>query len=300
MAKWILSNIPLKIGSVIIAILLWFHVISERWVFETVNAPVRFQNLSENLVIVDIADREVTFLIETKVKQLILLNLFGHPFMKVDLSNVVQGKNNIELSKNLISLPSWRPLDIKGKISPEQLTIEIEEKDEKKVPVKVIIKGTPQGGRFVKKITVEPDSIVLIGGKKRLKKLKEIETDTVDISKKEKNFDVTEQLIIPDGGFSSRTDKVRVNIFFERYVTKTVIGVKIVLKGIGDYDVYPETIDVTVEGADTLLGNLSRNDIKAYVDIKGNKKNVIPYFNLPEGIVFKSCEPQRVEVKLRE
>ncbi len=300
MAKWILSNIPLKIGSVIIAILLWFHVISERWVFETVNAPVRFQNLSENLVIVDIADSEVTFLIETKVKQLILLNLFGHPFMKVDLSNVVQGKNNIELSKNLISLPSWRPLDITGKISPEQLTIEIEEKDEKRVPVKVIIKGTPQGGRFVKKITVEPDSIILIGGKKRLKKMKEIETDTVDISKKEKDFDVTEQLIIPDGGFSSRTDKVRVNIFFERYVTKTVIGVKIVLKGIGDYDVYPETIDVIVEGADTLLGNLSSNDIKAYVDIKGNKKNVIPYFNLPEGIVFKSCEPQRVEVKLRE
>lgn len=300
MAKWILGNIPLKIGSVIIAILLWFHVISERWVFETVNAPVRFQNLSENLVIVDIADREVTFLIETKVKQLILLNLFGHPFMKVDLSNVVQGKNNIELSKNLISLPSWRPLDITGKISPEQLTIEIEEKDEKKVPVKVIIKGTPQGGRFVKKITVEPDSIILIGGKKRLKKMKEIETDTVDISKKEKDFDVTEQLIIPDGGFSSRTDKVSVNILFERYVTKTVTGVKIVLKGIGDYDVYPETIDVIVEGADTLLGNLSSNDIKAYVDIKGNKKNVIPYFNLPEGIVFKSCEPQRVEVRLRE
>lgn len=300
MAKWILGNIPLKIGSVIIAILLWFHVISERWVFETVNAPVRFQNLSENLVIVDIADREVTFLIETKVKQLILLNLFGHPFMKVDLSNVVQGKNNIELSKNLISLPSWRPLDITGKISPEQLTIEIEEKDEKKVPVKVIIKGTPQGGRFVKKITVEPDSIILIGGKKRLKKMKEIETDTVDISKKEKDFDVTEQLIIPDGGFSSRTDKVSVNILFERYVTKTVTGVKIVLKGIGDYDVYPETIDVIVEGADTLLGNLSSNDIKAYVDIKGNKKNVVPYFNLPEGIVFKSCEPQRVEVRLRE
>ncbi|MBA7600349.1 hypothetical protein KAU13_09095 [candidate division WOR-3 bacterium] len=300
MARWILNNISIKIGSVVIAILLWFHVISERWVFETVNTPIKFQNLPEHLVIVDGADIIVTVQIRTKVKQQILLTFFGHPYIKVDLTNAVQGKNRIELSQNWIVLPSWRPLDIMGIVTPKKLIVETEEKDMKMVSVKAVISGKPQEGSFIRDIIVEPDSIVLIGGRNRLKGVKEVVTDTIDVSKKEKDFTVDKKLVIPDGSFSSEMDKVMVNILFEKYTIKTLSGVRIILKGDGDYEVYPESISVTVRGLENLLKNVNPSDIKAYIDIENAGKDVIPYFNLPEGIIFKSCEPQRVEIRLRE
>ncbi len=175
MGKWILHNVWLKIGSIVFAFLLWFHVVSERLVFENVGAPIKFRNLPGELVIVNNVEKEVIFQIKTKVKQLILLNLFGHPYISVDLTNLVPGKNSIKLSKDWISLPSWRPLDITGIVRPKQLAIETEKTDKKQVSVRVVIKGTPQDRTFIKKIMVEPDSIILIGGKRKLEEIKEIE-----------------------------------------------------------------------------------------------------------------------------
>lgn len=299
MTKWMLNNIPLKIGSVIIAMLLWFHVVTERVVYETVEAPFRFQNLPKNLVIVEASSNGVTFQIKTKIKQLILLNLFGHPFVKVDLSNAVRGKNKIKLSKDWIFLPSWRPLDITGLVSPKQLMIQTEKKDAKKVLVRVALKGKPREESYVKEITVEPDSIIIIGGKKRLRKIREIFTDTVDVSRKDKGFTIDSPLIMPEGGFSSQTDRVKVNIQFERYATKVLSGVRIILKGDENCEVYPATIDVTVRGPENLLSSLGASDIKAYIDVKGPQKNISPYFNLPEGIVFESSKPQKVDVRMK-
>ncbi len=300
MGRWILHNIWLKIGSIIFAFLLWFHVVSERLVFENVGAPIKFRNLPDELVIVNNVEKEVTFQIKTKVKQLILLNLFGHPYISVDLTNLVPGKNNIKLSEDWISLPSWRPLDITGIVRPKQLAIETEKTDKKQVSVRVVIKGTPQDRTFIKKIMVEPDSIVLIGGKRKLKEIKEIETDTVDLSKRGKDYSIEKWLIMPDGGFSSETQRVRVSVLFERYVTKALQGVAITLKGDGDFKVDPESIVVTVGGPENLLRGLKPSDIKAYIDVKNNEKYVIPYFNLPEGIIFVCCEPGKVEVRLKE
>jgi YbbR domain-containing protein len=265
-----------------------------------VGAPIKFRNLPDELVIVNNVEKEVIFQIKTKVKQLILLNLFGHPYIVVDLTNLIPGKNSIKLSEDWISLPSWRPLDITGIVRPKQLAIETEKMDKKQVSVRVVIKGTPQDKTFIKKITVEPDSIILIGGKRKLKEIKEIETDTVDVSKRGKNYSIEKWLIMPDGGFSSETQSVRVSVLFEKYVTKALQGVTITLKGDGDFTVDPESIVVTVGGPENLLRGLKPSEIKAYIDVKDNEKYVIPYFNLPEGIVFVSCEPGKVEVRLKE
>jgi YbbR domain-containing protein len=300
MGRWILHNIWLKVGTIIFAFLLWFHVASERLVFENVSVPIKLENLPDELVIVNNVEREVSFQIKTKVKQLILLNLFGHPYISVDLTNIVSGKNSIKLSEDWINLPSWRPLDITGLVRPKQLLIETEKMDKKQVSVRVVTKGTPQDKTFIKKIMVEPDSIVLIGGKRKLNEIEEIETDTVDVSKRSKNYNIEKWLIIPDGGFSSETQMVRVSILFERYVTKAFRGVAITLKGDGDFTVDPESIVVTVGGPENLLEGLKPSDIKAYIDVKDNEKYVIPYFNLPEGIVFVCCEPGKVKVRLKE
>ncbi len=300
MAKWIFNNISLKIGSIIIAVLLWFHVASERLVFKTEEAPIKFRNLPENLVIVNNVDRDVSFQIKTKVKQLILLNLFGHPYINIDLSEAVPGTNKIELMEDWIVLPSWRPLEIIRIVNPKELLLETENVVMKMVAVKTVIKGDPQEGNYIKKITIEPDSIMLIGGKGKIKKVKEIETDTIYISKYKDDFKVDKMLSMPDGGFSSETKQVIVSIVFEKYITKILTGVKVILKGNDNYEIYPETIDVSVAGPKNLIRSLSSSDIKVYVDVKDAEKGIIPYFNLPEGIVFKSCKPQRVEVRLRE
>ncbi|TET19238.1 MAG: hypothetical protein E3J78_05490 [Candidatus Cloacimonadota bacterium] len=299
MFKWLFNNISIKIGSIVIAALLWFHVASEQSVLETINAPLVFHNVPEKLIVVNEVEDEVRFQIRTKVKQLILLMIFGKPLMKVSLLDATVGKNTVKLSKDWIVLPSWRPLEITMLISPQQIELELEERAEKKVSVKSVLKGSPTEGVFVKQVTLEPDSIVLISGKKRMRKIKEIQTDTIDITNLQKDFSVEKRLRMPETGYSSATEVVTVNVYFERFVTKTLTGVKITLKGEGNYEIIPELLEVTVQGPESLLKNLAAVDIKAYVEAKKVGGNIIPFFNLPEGCAFKTCNPQRVEVRLK-
>jgi YbbR domain-containing protein len=300
MVKWIFNNFALKIGSVIIALFLWFHVVSERVVFETIESPIKFKNLPENLVIVNDYSEEMSYQIKTKVKQLILLNFFGHPFIDIDLSSVVLGKNSLELKKEWIVLPSWRPLEVIRVVSPREVTLETEERDSKRVQVVVPVKGTPREGNFLYTIFVEPDSLILFGGKKKLKKIREVVTDTIDITQKNSDYSTDVGLHIPPGGFSSEIKRVTVSIDFEKYDTKVLTGVMVVLKGDGNYEVMPESITVTVSGPKDLVQGVEPFDVKAYVDVKGIEEEVIPYFHLPEGIIFKSSIPQKVKVSPKE
>lgn len=297
MSNWILNNIFLKIGAILAAVLLWFHVITEREAFETIDVPIKFESLSDSLIIVEISDSSSTFQLETKIKQLILLNLFGRPYMSVDLNNIKKGENRIELSKEWIILPSWRPLKVDRIVVPREIEVKTEIKDRKKVPVKTVIEGSPEEGCFVKTIEVDPDSIELIGGEKSLETIKEVSIEPVNIAGKSGNFLAMKNIIVPAGGFQTLQKEVKVNVVFEKFVTRTFSDVEIILKTEANYSVVPASIDVTVAGPENLLKDIDSSDIKAYVDFKDEKEKVIPYFNLPDGIVFKTCKPRRVEIR---
>ena len=299
MTKWLFNNLSLKIGSLLIAILLWFHVVTEKQVTETINAPIRLQNLPNNLVITKSSSDTVTFRIKTKIKQLILLELFGHPVMNVDISHVTWGKNSIKLSSKWIVLPSWRPLDITEIVSPKQLIIITEKKGNKTIEVKPILKGKPHENYFVKAVKVEPDSVELTGGRKNLKKIKVLLTDTIDISNREKELTVDTPLIMPGKEFSSKTKTVTVTIHFEKYQLKTFYGIPIILKGGENFVVEPSSLDVTVRGSVALLNNLKPRDIKVFVDVQNTQKEIIPYFNLPAGVFLETSKPQKVKIRLK-
>lgn len=299
MARWILSNISLKIGSIVIALLLWFHVVTERWVVETVTAPIKFQSLPADLVVVNNVREEVQFQVRTKIKQLILLNYFGNPFMRIDLSEITRGSNTVELSEDLIVLPSWRPLEVVNVVSPKKIAIEAETKDEKKVPVIPVYTGTPLEGNAMKSIEVVPDSIVLLGGESKLRGVHEASTDTIDISGRHEHYSVETGIVFPEGGYTSETEVVMAHITFERYRSKTLSGIEVTLKGDGNLSVFPGSLEVTVMGPETLLNEVTSKDIRVFVDAQGPGTDIVPFFNLPDGIAFKSCNPSRVEVRER-
>jgi hypothetical protein len=294
MGRWILNNFALKIGSVAIAVLLWAHVVTERWVVETVSAPIKFLNLPDDLVVTNDIETESQFQVRTKVKQSILLAYFGHPFMRVDLSDVTQGSTTLELKEDLIVLPSWRPLEIVGIIGSRKITIETDTKEERSVPVKPIFSGSPLEGNAVGGFSISPDTVPLIGGKTQLRGVKEIYTDTIDISGRHQDYRTEVELIMPGAGFSSPIEKVAVQVTFERHVSFK--GIRIMLKGEEHLRISPETLEVTVSGPQALLDEIESDDIKAFVDARESGTNVTPFFNLPKGIVFKACDPPYVKV----
>jgi YbbR domain-containing protein len=297
MTRWIFSNIALKIGSVAIALLLWFHVVTERWVVETVTAPIKYQGLAEDLVVVNEVQTEVRFQVRTKVKQLILLDYLGNPFARIDLSTVTQGSNVIDLSGEFIVLPSWRPLEVMGIVGPKSIAIETDSRAEKTVAVKPQFSGTPLEGNFIKTIRLVPDTVVLIGGQTQIRKVKEVYTDTIDVAGRHEKCSIETGIMLPEPGFTSTTEMVTVQLTFERYRLKTLSGVPITLKGNRHLVVLPGSLEVTVMGPESLLEEVASKDIKVFVDAKAPGTAVVPFFNLPDGIAFKSCDPPRVEVR---
>ena len=84
----ILNNIGWKIGGIVLALMLWTHLATEKTYESTFKAGIEFTGLSDNLFIERMAPETVEIAIVGTGKQLAYLALFQKPMIQIDLSAV--------------------------------------------------------------------------------------------------------------------------------------------------------------------------------------------------------------------
>jgi len=194
------------------------------------------------------------------------------PKYLLDLSGTGVGVKTIYFDQNRIALPKGVAII---KINPEFLTVRIENKIKKKLPVIISLSGKPASGFIVTGAVTKPLSAVLQGPQNILESMEKILTKQIDIKgqsesfKKEIVLDLAEDLEV-----ISAAKVVFAEIFIEEKIAAKIYR-DIPVEGRDTryhYNISPPGVNIEVKGPVNALEKLyTEKGIKVYVDLKGLK-----------------------------
>jgi YbbR domain-containing protein len=126
--KWLKVNWGIKILSLFIALLVWWHVRTERTYEVSFSLPLCLRNLPSQISFVEEPPESVKVVIQGKGKDLVRLR-WGRSLEAVyDLSNATSGWKRIDLSKDNIKLPYWSKSSIIEGPFPRTFIVHLEKK----------------------------------------------------------------------------------------------------------------------------------------------------------------------------
>lgn len=198
--------------------------------------------------------------------------------------------------------------------SVNEISVKVSMDDMKNVQLASDIDGVPSDGYGVSEIYISPDNIDVAGSENALKSFEKIVLPSVDVT--DATSDVVKQFALSDylpEGIriidSTNTIKyVTVTVMIEENSEKTIT---LSAESISDNGTTPEGkivkidsgyIDVTISGIQSVINDITEDDIKAYVDLseyeEGTYDDVLVQFDLPDGVTLVQDDPKYVTVTL--
>jgi uncharacterized protein (TIGR00159 family) len=191
---WIKKNTFQKIVAIGMAMLLWLAFGYQRdWVQRDYVLPVEYKNIPQGWYIDEPKVYEIKAVLTGSVQA---FNLFNPTYLKVsiDLSDIIQGPQDIAIAKSMIRLPSSITFE---KAKPAKIRIVAYKLYPKTVPVIVKTTGHIKFGIDLKNITVNPGALNILVPESMTNKNVEIDTETIDLSALEETTTLEPQLKIP-------------------------------------------------------------------------------------------------------
>ncbi len=300
----IFNNFKIKIIVIVIAILVWFFVKMDdnyRYAFKI---QLRVTNLGPNRIIKNEIPNKIKITCWGKGRYLLSLMIRKDIFYNLDVSRVQKSANFI-LEKEEVMLLHENGIEVLNIIEPETIKVILTDLVTKKIPLtpEVEIQTLP-GYTVVDEIQLTPDSVEVMGPKSEIKNILTIHTE----KRQYKNFkrDIKNKIrlvspVQPNVKLLSREVTLSVDIQKLMEKTEYEINVNVINQPPNlKVTVIPSTLSLVLEGPTDLLLNVTKQDIKAYIDYKrvqiSKSKNHLAYIDTPKGIRYRDVKPKRFKV----
>ena len=265
--------------------------------------PVSYINLPKNLEIISDPLQSVTVSVEIPSNEI----QKARPSMfqaVIDLEDATSGDHTFELNPKIIKVQDGINVNI-TQVSPSSMDLIFEGIIEKIVPIKPVFVGDVAKGYVLEKVTMEPESVTIRGPKSITEKIEQLETKAINIDQAYSHYELQVQLSLAKGitvepkqdwyianirigsePVDVRFLEIPVGIVNQTYVTR----------------INPKRFNVLLRGPRSLMDNLTKEDIQAFIDLEGlkpgNYKIDAPTLRIrPEIKIKEIWPPIRVWVK---
>lgn len=296
-----MKNLHLKVLSIVIAVSLWFGLVSGEYQEFSVYAPVKLRNMQGELVAVT-PDTHVN--VFAKTPRAFMSNLdYNAVVVDVDVSSLTFGDTYHKILASEVKLPSGVEL---VRVDPEGLRITVDRLVKKPIKIVPTFIGEPHPGFKVNTVTVYPENVEIQGATKKLQNVSSIETKPVNLSTKKEAMTYSIGIKETDGVLSSSPEQVEVYVnFTENIIELTVDDLPVVAENIrSDLEANIKgTVTAKIKGRSDLLSaeNLTKR-VKFYVDLGGISTPGNYYLNVqvsaPDNYKINKITPQKVSVKI--
>jgi YbbR domain-containing protein len=215
------DNLALKLASLLLALLLYAHVVTDQEREAVVQIPIAAVGLADTLTSVGELPPRVAVKVRGKWKDLIRLNL-TRPFLSIDLAGAKPGtfRTSItaaDISSRAIPPELTRQITVTEVLDPRSVDLAIEPKATKSLPVRARVVGTPAAGYVLDRAPdVEPDSVRVIGPAKLVGGIDTLYTVAVDITGEREKIQRQVALALPANVANLETRRYVVTITLDR------------------------------------------------------------------------------------
>lgn len=301
------ENMGLKVGSLAVALLLWFHIATEKDTYERIlDIPIHVVGLPVDLVVSMELPHSAQVRFQGRGKRLLTLP-WRDVQVIVDASDIgSRGTRTRVLDVESVHYPEGPDLQVLGIVTPEQITIETDRLVRLRLPVVPRMQiQIDQGYTRVGSESAVPDTVTLTGPELRLRRLSYVETDT--FRRRRLASDPIDQeveiQVPPIYNLTVEPSVVRIVQDIQRLGVRTFSEVPVIFKGTDQPNRYlaqPPTASVTISGGIKVLETLTLDDISLILDMSRQRPDgltpLIPRLELPPGISCVSLDPERFRV----
>lgn len=299
--------------SIFAAFILWLVVNLNGEYEENFKAKIVIKNLDPKRAIKTEYPDVVDLRLKGQGWKLLPFYFFSSPQIFIDLSNVHQGLK-LNLSSNhriYVSLPENVRVVA---VNPETLSIELDKKIERKVPIKLKFQIKEDNYGFAYQPKLNPDSVTISGAESIISKVEFISTKEISIEKTGK-YKLNLPLVNPSEKLIKLSeDYVQANFEVEQIVEREFTIPVQAVDVPSDKEVlfFPSNVKVVVSGALSKLVELNPADftsdkdasIKAFVnyrDVVNDKAGLVkPQIIIPENLKLVSVRPEGLEYIIRQ
>ncbi len=298
MAERLLNNWPLKLLSLVVAVILWFYVLGEAdpATTQAVTVPVVPVNEPEGLVTISLRPETVELRLRGRASALEQAQT-ERIRMEANLRHATVGENSVPMrpvgvSVRLTVLPGY----------PRTATAVLDKVIERQRPVRYEVQGDPASGFVIDQITISPEEVTVRGPTSRVREVARAVV-VVDVSglnttwSFEAKVEGRNNRNLPVPGVSFTPQNVSVEVIVRQVNVKTVPVRPVVGSPPPGYQVVRVSTEpsvVTVTGDDQ-LGDL-RSVSTIPLDISGLRgtKSYSAALNVPSGLSVQG--PAAVQV----
>ena len=299
-------DLPLKLVSVVLAVLVWVSVAGEPVVERGLDVPLEFENVPLGMEIVGTPSDMLRVRVRGPSSAVSRLEV-GTVAAVLDLFDEQPGRKLFDMFAGRVEVPSGVEVT---SVVPATVVLTLERLGARTVSVVADIAGAPAAGRAIGRVTTDPAAVEIIGPETRLAELREALTETISVQGAAATIvrdvsvgvaDATVRLVEP---VSARVviEIVRAD------VPRTFQDVPVFLDGADASpraSIQPERVTIGILGASDLIYGLDPAAIRAHVDVGALAGASPGRYNLPvgvearEGIRITHIDPGRVQVSVR-
>jgi YbbR domain-containing protein len=261
-----MQNIPLKLASLGLAVLLWLVIAGEKTSEMGLEVPVELQNFPRALELTGEPTNRVEVRLRTSPGVMQQLGP-SEVAAQIDLAGAGEGERIVHLTADAIRVPFGVTV---VRITPAIITLNLERTLEKLVPVRPRVLGRPAPGHEVAEVVSEPGEIRVAGPKSRVMELESAFTEAISVEGAESNVidDVTVGLEDPVLRIQG-SPRVRVTARVrEAQGKRSFESLAITPRG-GALVPQPAVATVVVTGPAEILRRMKPSDVRPFVLVSG-------------------------------
>ncbi len=214
MRQWLFGNLGWKLLSLAIATVLWLIVAREPELATSINVPVEYKNIPDDLDISSGVPDRVYLEVRGSPLRLTRDNLQDAAIV-LDLSTVNKaGERTFTVREANLKLPSGVSF---YKAVPSQVTLRFERLVSKNVPIRPKFATGPPPGYAIVASSFNPPTARIIGPESRIRSIDSVSTDPIDLSNVVGKTEMRVHLSVGDPQIRLRSEtQVHFNVTLEK------------------------------------------------------------------------------------
>jgi YbbR domain-containing protein len=267
----LLQNLPLKMASLGLAVLLWFVIAGEKTSEMGLQVPVELQNFPRDLELT--GDPVDTVEVRLRASPGVMQQLGPAEISaQIDLAGSSEGERIVHLTADAIRVPFGVTV---VRITPAILNLNFERTLQKVVPVRPRILGRPAPGYEVAEVVSEPAEVRIAGPKSRVMEVESAFTEALSVERAETavvdelNIGLEDPVLRIQG-----SPRVRVTARVREAQEKRRFGPLAVSVRGAAASVQPPAVSVVVAGPAAAVKRLKAADLRPFVEAPGRAEGL--------------------------
>jgi YbbR domain-containing protein len=288
------DNIPLKLASLGLAMLLWYVIAGEKTSEIGLSVPVELQNFPKELELTGEPVNSVEVRLRATPGVIQRLGP-GDIAAQLDLVGIEEGERIVHLTPDNIRVPFGVKV---VKINPALMRLNLERTLQRVVPVRPRLLGRPAAGHEVAEVTSTPAEVRIAGPKSRVQEVESAFTEPVSVEGATSTVTDDVNIGLEDPLLRIQVSpRVKVSVKIQELQEKRIFdGLLLEVRG-GSATVLPARVRVVLEGPSSAVRGLTPADVRPYVELgttSGPRAPVAVELRGPAGVSIHHTEPADV------